>query len=76
MAFSQSFHKASAEVAEATRRNRLATDQIANLIAGSRRVLDASYDLLRDVERSLGETPAANSSNQPKTAPKNQYAVE
>jgi len=57
MGLSQCFQKASAELEEITRRNRLAIDQKASLCAGSQRELDASYALLRQGERSLGETP-------------------
>jgi hypothetical protein len=50
--------KASADAAENVRSNKRAIRQIDDSCAASRRELDSSYDLLRKVRRSLGETPA------------------
>jgi hypothetical protein len=54
------FFKACEEAADATRRNRLAIVQIADLCAGSRREIAASYALLRELQPLPGATPGVN----------------
>ena len=55
MAFPYQFLKPSAEVEETVRRNRRMIRRVAQLCAESQRELDASYALLRQVERSMRE---------------------
>ena len=70
MDFPQQFLRPSAEVAETVRRHRRMIRQVAYLCAESQRGLDASYALLRQVERSIGDgrqnRPAQSTGIQPK----------
>jgi hypothetical protein len=62
MASTQQFIlKASADAAESVRSNKRAIRQIDESCAASRRELESSYELLRKVRRSLGETPPTKS---------------
>jgi hypothetical protein len=55
MSAPQQYRKISADVAEADRRCRRIIGEIAQKCAESRRELEASYDLLRNVQRSMND---------------------
>lgn len=62
MALPRQFDKASAEAAENMRRDRIWIRQAAELCAGSRRELTASYDLLRRLQDEPTERSPLNRS--------------
>jgi DNA-binding transcriptional regulator GbsR (MarR family) len=76
MTLPQKFLPASAGIATSVYRAGRTIRQMNDLCERSRREVDASYELLRKVQRSLGESPKAKSATQStESHPKKQQAL-
>jgi len=72
MVFAQRFLSPSVEAGEIVRRNRRMIREVARLCAECERELDASYALLRRVERSTGDGRRKGSAQATEVEPKKQ----